>query len=210
LGKKIDAVMISSIKPDVLVIGTGGVNALPDIPGIENKKVVRNEDLHKMLKAALGFIGPKILARLTKIWMPVGKTVVIIGGAIQGCQLAHFLVKRGRKVTIVDSAKVLGDGLPYETPFRLFKWLREEGTAMYAGVTYKNINDKGLLIYTENGEEKLLQADSIILALPSMPDTNVGKALGDGISEIFLIGDCREFGLMHGAISDGSEIGHAI
>ena len=42
--------------------------------------------------------------------MPVGKKVVIIGGGIQGCELAEFLVKRNRKVTIVDSADALGTG----------------------------------------------------------------------------------------------------
>ena len=34
-----------------------------------------------------------------------------MGGNIQGCQTAEFLVKRGRKVTIVDTAKEIGDGL---------------------------------------------------------------------------------------------------
>ena len=33
--------------------------------------------------------------------MPIGKRVVIVGGAIQGCEPAEFLIKRGRKVTIV-------------------------------------------------------------------------------------------------------------
>ena len=41
--------------------------------------------------------------------MPIGKKVVIIGGGIQGCELAEFLVKRNRKVTIVDSAETLGE-----------------------------------------------------------------------------------------------------
>ena len=37
--------------------------------------------------------------------------MVIIGGGKQGCELAEFLVKRGRKVTIVDTADVLGYGI---------------------------------------------------------------------------------------------------
>ena len=32
--------------------------------------------------------------------MPMGKNVVVIGGAIQGCELAEFLAKRGRKVSL--------------------------------------------------------------------------------------------------------------
>ena len=65
-----------------------------------------------------------------------------MGGAIQGCQLADFLVKRGRKVTIVETAETLGEGLPYDNPFRLFRWLNEKGMTMMAGVKYDEITDR--------------------------------------------------------------------
>ena len=54
-----------------------------------------------MLKNYLRFFNPKFLRAMTKIWMPLGKRVVIIGGAIQGGELAEYLTKRGRKVTII-------------------------------------------------------------------------------------------------------------
>jgi len=53
-------------------------------------------------------------------YLPVGKRVVIIGGGINGCELAEFLVKRGRQVTVVDSAEVLGKGLVNHLKNQLF------------------------------------------------------------------------------------------
>jgi len=49
--------------------------------------------------------------------MPVAKNVIIIGGALQGCQLGEFLTKRGRKVIIVETEKELGKWMyPEERP----------------------------------------------------------------------------------------------
>ena len=95
----------------MVILATGGIPTVPEIPGINRRNVVSSSDLHRRLKIYLRFLGPRVLRWLTRFWMPIGKKVVIIGGAIQGCELAEFLVKRGRKVTIVDTAETLGDGI---------------------------------------------------------------------------------------------------
>jgi 2,4-dienoyl-CoA reductase (NADPH2) len=210
LGETADETMIRNFKADVVVLGIGGVTAVPGIPGIDNRKVVRSEKLHRTLKRALKFFGPKTLEKLTRFWMPLGKRVVIIGGGIQGCQLAHFLAVRRRKVTIVDTAEALGDGLPFQTPLRHFKWFDQEGVVMLPGVTYEKITDEGLSVKTKEGTRKVLEADSILLALPLMPDNSLHKALQKTMAQVFQIGDCREFGLMHGAIADGARIGREV
>ena len=199
-------------KPDVLILATGGKTAVLDIPGSDNAKVIDTAALHRQLKLALRFFGPKLLGRLTKITMPVGAKVVVIGGGVQGCQLAEFLVKRGRSVTIVDTATVLGEGLPYLTPVRLLNWFREKGGTALAGVTYEKITEEGLVIMTAEGERRTLPADSIIVALPLERDEGEGviKLFEDTTAAVYQIGDSREFGYMHGAIADGAEVGRVI
>ena len=210
LSESADLSTIKNLHPDVVILGTGGLAAIPGIPGIDNRKVVKSDNLHRMLKRILKFVGPGLLSRLTKVFMPLGKRVVIMGGGIQGCQLAHFLVMRGRQVTIVDTAETLGDGLPFQTPLRFFMWCDKVGVTRMAGVTYERITDEGLVVTTKEGTRKVLEADSIILALPLSPDNGLCKTLEKDGMVVFQIGDCREFGLMHGAISDGARIGRAI
>ena len=210
LGKEVNRSVIGKMNPDVVILATGGVSAAPKILGIDHRKVIESRRLLGKLKKALRFFGPKTLGRLTKIWMPIGEKVVLIGGAIQGCQLAAFLVKRGRKVTIVDASETLGEGLPYENPVRLFKWLNQKGMMVLAGVKVERITDEGLVITTKDGERKTLEADSIITTLPLLPDGGLFKALVGKVPEVYQIGDCRESGLMHDAIADGSRIGRQI
>jgi 2,4-dienoyl-CoA reductase (NADPH2) len=163
LGKETNLSAIKEIDPDVVILATGGVHTIPQIPGINNPKVVTSLKLHDRLKTALRFLGPKALEQLTKLWMPIGKRVVIIGGAQQGCQLAEFLIKRGRKVAIVDTAEKLGEGLLVDDPIRLFKWLNQKGVTMMAGVKYEEITDEGVVITTKDGERKNLNADTLML-----------------------------------------------
>ena len=210
LGKGVAPSVIEEIKPDVVILATGGVAALPEIPGIKGRNVVSSDSLHRRLNFYLRFLGPRAIRWLTRFWMPIGKRVVIIGGGIQGCELGEFLVKRGRKVTIVDEAEALGEGMVDVMMSHLFMWFQKKGVAMMSGVKYVEITDKGLTIITKEGERQTIEADSIVPTLPLVPDTRLLKSLEGKVPEIYTIGDCREPLLIADAIADGWRIAGAI
>jgi pyruvate/2-oxoglutarate dehydrogenase complex dihydrolipoamide dehydrogenase (E3) component len=201
---------IEAHKPDVIILATGGLPGILDISGIDHRKVISTSELKKKLRFFVKTLGPKILERLTKWWMPIGKKVIVIGGAVQGCQLAEFLVKRGRQVTIVDTAEELGEGMTGDDKGQLFAWLKQKGATSFNKVRYERITDKGLEIISKEGERKTLEADTIILALPFQPNTELWKRLQGRSPEIYTIGDCKEPHLMVQAIADGWEIGRTI
>jgi 2,4-dienoyl-CoA reductase (NADPH2) len=210
LGKEINLSVIMEIKPDVLILATGGTPTVPGIPGINRRSVVSSDELHRRLKFYLRFLGPGLLGWLTRFWMPLGKRVVIIGGAIQACELAEFLVKRGRTVTIVDTARALGEGLVPERKNRLFWWFRKKGVTTMTGVEYVEISDKGLTVITQEGHRQTIEADSIVPALPLVPNTGWLESLEGKVPEIYAIGDCREPQLIPEAIADGWQVAHKI
>jgi len=210
LGREFNSSEINGIKPDVVILATGGINAIPKIPGINRRNVVSSADLHHRLKTYLRFLGPRVLRWLTRFWMPLGKRVVIIGGTIHGCQLAEFLVKRGRKVTIVDTAEELGEGLAPERRNRLFLWFRKKGVTLMTGVKFEEITDKGLTIITREGKKQTIEADSIVPAMPLTPDTELLKSPEGKAPEIYLIGDCKEPGLIPDATAGGWQVANKI
>ena len=211
LGKEVNRSVIEEAKPDVLIIAAGGTHNIPEIPGINRRNVVTSRALHRKLKSYLRFFGPRVLRWLTKFWMPIGKTVVIMGGYIQGCQIAEFLVKRGRKVTIVDTAKEIGDGLlEILVKPRLLNWLAEKGVTMMTEVKYEEITDNGLTITTKEGKKQTIEADTIVTVMPLLPNTELLKSLEGRVREIYTIGDCKEPHLTVDAIADGSRVARAI
>jgi 2,4-dienoyl-CoA reductase (NADPH2) len=142
-GQEFNLSLIDKIKPDAVIVAAGGIPTVPEIPGIHNRNVVSVPRLHHMLKFWLRYFSPMTLGWLTKFWMPVGKKVVIIGGGLQGCELAEFLVKHGRKVTIVESGATIGEGVPERKKHPLFRWLKNKGVPMMAGVKYEPKKARG-------------------------------------------------------------------
>jgi 2,4-dienoyl-CoA reductase (NADPH2) len=211
LGQAADENVIAGLKPDVVILATGGNALPPNIPGINHRKVVSNASLHGQLKLALKFFSPDFLNKITKLWMPLGKSIVIIGGGIQGCELGEFLIKHGRKVTIVDTAPQLGEGMINHLRLQLLDWFEKKGVTMITGIKeYLEINDKGLVVLSPNGYKMTIQADNVVPAVPLKADTELFQKLQGKYKEIYCVGDCKEPKLIVDAIGAGFNIARSI
>jgi 2,4-dienoyl-CoA reductase (NADPH2) len=210
-GKKVGDKEIEKIKPDVVIIATGGTPTMPDIKGIDLPNVVGGAKLHQSLKSYLRFIPPGLLRWLTKFYLPIGKRVVVIGGSLHGCELGEFLAKRGRQVTIVEKSATLGQGMVDVIQAYLFHWFKKKGVTLISGVKeYVEITEKGLTIINKDGKKEVLEADTIIPALPLTPDMKLYESLKGKVAEIYAIGDCQEPLLIVDAISKGMETARLI
>ncbi|MDH7499363.1 MAG: FAD-dependent oxidoreductase [candidate division NC10 bacterium] len=210
LGKEIGPAEIQAYQPDVVILALGGLPGVVAIPGTNHRRVISTADLKRKTGLLLRILGPRTMGRLTKFWMPMGKRVIIIGGAVQGCQLAEFLVKRGRTVTIVDTAKELGEGMTGDDKTQLFAWFKRKGVTTLHPVQYERITAKGLDIITRDGERRTLEADTLIVALPFQSNSELLDSLQGKVPELYAIGDCKEPQLMVQAIADGWSLGSMI
>jgi len=210
LGADFDLSAVSRDNPDAVIVAVGGSPVLPEIPGIDRRNVIKSSDLYGTLRFFLRLLAPKTLRNLTKIWMPVGRRVVIIGGAIQGCQLGEYLVKRGRQVTIVDTAEEIGAGLYPERKTRLFYWFNKKGVSLMAGVKLVEVTENGLTLITREGEQKTIEADSIIPALPLATNTDIFNSLQGKVPEVYAIGDCENPGIIPDATAAGWQTGNKV
>jgi 2,4-dienoyl-CoA reductase (NADPH2) len=210
LGREANVAMIENLKPDVVIQATGGILGSIDVPGISKSIVLNNTSLHKILKFFLKFLTPDIIRFFTKFWMPIGKKVVIIGGKMHGFEMGEFLVKRGRDVTIVDTGEVSGEGMVDFIRGLLTDWFIKKGVKMISHVKSMEITDKGLKIITKEGDEKLLEADSIVPAVASKPDTTLSQLLKGKVPKIYAIGDSNDPRMIVDAIADGYRIADSI
>jgi 2,4-dienoyl-CoA reductase (NADPH2) len=210
-GKEANRAMVEELKPDVVIVAVGGAHWIPEIQGIENKNVLTSKALHSQLKSYLKISGARLMAKLVKQYLPVGKKVVIMGGNIQGCQTAEFLTKRGRKVTIVESGPKVGEGLlPYLIGPQLLDWLNKKDVTMLSGVKYEEINSKGLVITTKEGKKETIEVDTILTALPLKANEDLFNSLKGVATEIHHIGDCSNPGLIVDAVADGARVGYSV
>ena len=100
--------------------------------------------------------------------------------------------------------------MPEVKRIRILSWLAEKGVTFMGGVKYEEINDNGLTLISDKGERQSIQADTIFVAMPFKPNTELFNTLEGKVPEIYMIGDCRNPGLIVDAIADGSSIGRKI
>jgi 2,4-dienoyl-CoA reductase (NADPH2) len=210
LGEEYSASVHASVNPDAVVVAAGGVPATLDIPGIGGKNVISSAELQKQAKAALRLTGAKAVERLTKLWMPVGKSVIIMGGGIQGCETAEFLLKRGRSVIITEPTHEAGTGIPLLQWELLHPWLLRRGATILVGVKYEEVTAKGLVITDSEGNKRELEAESVVVTLPLQPNTGLWAELQRAAPQAHLIGDSNTPGLIIDAIASGFEVGRQI
>ena len=142
--------------------------------------------------------------------MPVGKKVVIIGVGQAGLELAVFLTRRGRQVTIVDTVEPFAGIRKSLMNKLLLEWFRMKEIPLITGVKDMEIVDNGLTLITEQGEKRTIEADSIIPALPQKSNTALLKSLEGKVPEVYPVGDCSEAGLIVDAIGTSWRIARQI
>lgn len=202
--------MARALKPDAVVVAIGGRHATPNIPGIERRNVLTGQALERKVTPYLRLLGPELLGWITRFWLPIGKRVVMIGGLLHGCQVAAFLVKRGRQVTIVEATDRVGEGIPVAMKPRLLDWLTEKGVTILTETECREITDEGVVIRTKDGTVRTVLADNVITALPALSNPALAKALEGVVPEVYAVGDCGESRLILQAIADGARVGHNV
>jgi 2,4-dienoyl-CoA reductase (NADPH2) len=207
LGEKFTPALITELRADIIILATGGIPATPDIPGIDKRKVLTSGELHRRVKPFLRFFGPIVLGLLTKFWMPVGKKIIVIGGLLYGYEMAEFLIKRGRQVTIVEPSNQSGVDVLALHKFKLLNWLEKKGAIIIADSKIEEITDRGLVITDKEGKKQTIKADTILTAIPPKPNREFLQEIKAKVAEVYLSGDSKESGLIVDAIADGCRIG---
>jgi pyruvate/2-oxoglutarate dehydrogenase complex dihydrolipoamide dehydrogenase (E3) component len=190
LGKEVAPAMVEAANPDTVVIATGIVSIVPEIPGMDKANWTSFED---------------VLTGKAE----VGERVIIIGGELVGCETAEYLVDKGKKVTIVE---ILPSLLIKEGVLGMLFQARlsQKGVTMLAGVKHQEFNDNSLSLTTKDGDQETIEADTIVIAAGATANNELWEALKDRVPEIHCVGDCVEPGNIYAAISGGYSIGRRI
>ncbi len=212
---------LSALQPDHVIVATGARREAPAIEGKEQHHVFDGEEMRSLLLGGKTTATAKLnpIARLmvfagqllgatrsialvrafSRLWMPVGQRVVIVGGGLVGIELAEFLVERGRIVTVLDPEEKLAPELSIVRRARVLHELAEHGCTLISGVDAVRC-ERYRVTATHQGEPISVAADSVILALGAQGDSRVADTLSEAGYDVSVVGDCGRVGYIDGAI----------
>lgn len=220
---------IRALGPDAVVVATGAIRRAPPIEGKDQPHVHDGPSLRAMLlgledksakskttltqRVAMGAAralgvtnSPEAIRQASKLWMPVGGEVVIIGGELVGIELAEFLHERRRKVTVVDDQPQLGRGLSPARRGVVLDELRHEGLPLYAGASNISIGTKTVRFTTKDGVATEAKADTVIIAKGAEMNTGLYEELVAAGIDAHMVGDCQGVGYIIGAVRNAADV----
>ena len=233
LGTEATTELIASLAPDHVIVATGAVRGMPDLPGKDLPHVFSGDDMRKLMfgessealrrktslftrlatkvGAATGATANLDLVRTaTRAWMPLGKRIVIIGGELVGIELAEFLHERGRQVTVVEAGPRMGKGLTLVRRMRILSELAEHGVELCAGAGEIAIGEQAVTFLDQSGARRSVAADTVIVAQGATGDLSLAERLSAAGLAVTAVGDANGVGYIEGAMRQAFEAVQAL
>jgi 2,4-dienoyl-CoA reductase (NADPH2) len=140
-----------------------------------------------------------------------GERVVVLGGDGAGLALADHWSERGRRVTVLEESANFGASWSPPRRWRVLAALRERGVALLRGASVSHAAD-GVVRFSESGTAgpREVAYDGLILAGGWQASRALFDELGRRHLEVYDVGDCREIGLIEGAMKDAARVGRAL
>lgn len=165
-----DKERILSLKPDTVVLATGGQALLPPIPG---------------LKEADTLTGLQVLQGV----QPGGKKVLVLGGGAQGAETADHLGDYGYDVTVVE----MRDGIALDDPEavreKLLERFQKNDIKCLTGTTVKYIHTDGVDAEKDGQPVSLRGFDRVIMSLGVRNYNPLEEQLTGLVEQVAVVGD---------------------
>jgi len=214
LGREATPEVIAEEKPDAVIVATGALPTVPQIPGVDRENVVKAWDVlagratagPRAVVIGGGAVGCDTAIFLAREWGIDDETAVFLAeNEALDCREAVSLVNRGRKVTILEMAQRLGTDIGATTRWTVMRALKRLGVEVMTEVEAEEITDEGVKV-TKGGETMLVETDTVVIAIGARPDSALCQQLKGTVAELYVIGDAKEVRKSTDAVREGFEV----
>lgn len=218
LGQYVSASDVVDAAPDAVVVATGGRVAVPSITGAHLAHVHTGPGLRALLDGQpfagwrQRLVHANVVRLATRAWMPFGRRVAIVGGDLVALELAEFLARRGRLVSILESGKDIAPEVGNKRKTEHMDRLDRLDVTVHVRAAVERITTNAVLFTPAGGTTRELPADSVVIAGTVEPNTSLFDELVAALPDIpvHAAGDCSGLGLIRKATEDGARAACAI
>ena len=170
---------------DAIFVAIGSKSFMPNIPGIDNKKVIDVVDVHKN-------------------GMPEGKNVVICGGGLSACDTAiEYGAKGGRHISIVEMLPDVGNDVMVVNKISVDRLLKEYNVELLTSTKVVGVTDEGVEV-EHDGAKRIVPADVVVAAFGRARNLELADAIENAYpTKTTIIGDCMKPAKAGPAIREG-------
>jgi NADPH-dependent 2,4-dienoyl-CoA reductase/sulfur reductase-like enzyme len=184
LNQEVTLEMVEQNQPDVVILATGALPFIPNLPGIAQDKVVTAWDVLRGKE--------------------VGQKVMVAGGELVGAETALFLAQNAKAVVLIEKLDDIASDVGPLNRVRLMEALQKTGSAIKCQTQLLGISETGAMVRDETGIHEIA-TDTVVLALGAKAQDSLRRDL-EKICQVYAVGDCVTPRKMVEAISEAYEV----
>jgi len=191
LEKEVTPELVEAFGPEAVIIATGAQSLVPEIPGVDRPNV---------------FLADDVVADKVQI---TGEKIVVAGGGFVGLDTAVCMAEAMQKnVTVIEQLAFEAVGIaPYNMNYiDLFQRLVELEVKLMPETRIEEITGEGVVVTEKQGQRRVIEADSVVLAVGGIPNKELAEALREKNLEVHTVGDCIEAGKIIDAVASGFRV----
>lgn len=142
--------------------------------------------------------------------IPNGRRIAVLGGGAVGLETAHFLVNKGKDITVLEATGSLGSDMGAIVSFYLRNILKQANVNILRHTKVQAVANNEIVVLREDKEQHLNGFDAIVFALGARSNDSLVEELKPFIPKIHVIGDACKPRKALEAIAEGFEIGMRI
>ncbi len=181
--------LVRKEKPDVSIVATGSLPAIPKIDIEKGNIVFASEILNGTVEA--------------------GQNVIVVGGGVVGAETAEFLACKNKHVSIVDMLGVACADMPMFARDDLMHRLQELRVNILTETKVERVKGNTIEI-NKKGQKQTVKADTVIIATGFKSNRKLAEELESLMLEVYMIGDCLRPRKILQAIHEGFSVGNKI
>lgn len=205
-----DIGVIEEINPDIVIIATGSVPVIPDIPFISYNpfmsKIPAAPGLPFEKKPMVPVTSNEVLSGAAT----VKQNVAIIGGGITGVETAEFLAKQGKKVIILEMEQELAVELSPLRKYFLREKIKSLEIAVFTRTKCTGIGNDFIEVEKDGVKMRMGKTESVVFACGTKSDNKLTEILKCMQYPFYVTGDALKPAKAIDAIIAAAELARTI
>ena len=186
-GVEVTPELVAKEAPDVLIVATGSVPALPPVAGLDGEAVVTADDLLAGRRRLSG-------------------RVLVLGGGLTGCEAADYLAASDCRVELLEMGDRLAGGLNKSRRRFLLRRLAQSGVTVRLLTRAEVVEQDGVRVCSGDYRYTIAGIDGVVVATGRAPLDRLSQRVRElsPKTRVLVIGDAERPGLAIDAICQGA------
>ncbi|MFK5926081.1 MAG: FAD-dependent oxidoreductase [Desulfuromusa sp.] len=219
LNSTVDGQLLTELKPEALILATGGIPIFPNIPGVDLPQVIQAWDVlagKELTSQRVAIIGGGAVGVETALFLAEQGTLsgeelkfLLVNQAESAEELYRLATTGSKQVTLIEMIDKLGTNFGKSTRWSMLQDVKRSAMDTRTEAKVLEITPTGVMI-EQAGQRHEVLAETVVLAVGTKAQNPLQKIAAEQRIPCQVVGDAKQPAMVFDAIHQGFAAGRNI